>query len=195
MSAWVRYIAVLLFVESIFAQHSRGVAPGTPTGNPGGRMAANRGTFVRANRFRGQFRNGFLASYAPLLDYGYLGYEPYLANYEDEFSSPAPGIFYVLPPVVPATPQPAESIHPAQAVIHEYKVDHEAGEGGREITFTIALKDGSKRFAAASWVQDGKLHYVNSEGKQDILSPDSIDREATNRLNEQNHLRMQLPPG
>jgi hypothetical protein len=189
MTACGRYIAVLLFVPGVFGQHSRGVAPG----NSGGRVGATRSTFVRTNRFRGQIRNGFIAPYAPLFDYGYLGYDPYLANYGDEFSSP-PAIFYVLPPVGPTSPEPAEPVRPAQAVIHEYKVDHEAAEGEKDITFTIALKDGSKRFAAASWVQNGKLHYVNSEGRQEILSPDSIDREATNRLNQQNHLRMQLPP-
>lgn len=189
MTACVRYIAALLFVPCVFGQHSRGFA----TGNSGVRMGANRATFVRPNRFRGQVRNGFIVPYAGLSDYGYLGYDPYLANYGDDFSSP-PAIFYILPPFGPTSPEPAESVRPAQAVIHEYKVDHEAVEGEREITFTIALKDGSKRFAAASWVQNGKLHYVNSEGRQEILSPESIDREATNRLNEQNHLRMQLPP-
>jgi hypothetical protein len=86
-----------------------------------------------------------------------------------------------------------ESAHPAQAVIHEYNVGHESGDSGpKASTIIIALKDGSQCSAVATWVQGGKLHYLDSEGTQQTLSADLINRHETNRLN---HLQIQLPPG
>ena len=92
-----------------------------------------------------------------------------------------------MPP--PAPPQPAS------AVIHEYNVNPElASAAGKETTFTIALKDGSTRSAVAFWVQHGKVHYIDSQDRQQVLSSDLIDRETTERLNRQKNLNMQLPP-
>jgi hypothetical protein len=146
------------------------------------------------NRFRG--------SYLPLYGgYGFGGDYPdwggylYPGEYGDEFSSP-PNVFYMAPPTAQAFPQPAEPVRPARAVIHEYKVAPKQGEiGAGASTFTIALKDGSQRLAVATWIQDGKLHCLDSQGRQQVLSPDSIDRQTTDRLNEEKHLRLQLPPG
>ncbi len=51
----------------------------------------------------------------------------------------------------------------------------------RVTTFTIALKDGSKCYVVAAWVQGGNLHYLDSEGRQHVLSSDRIDRDATQK--------------
>jgi uncharacterized protein YidB (DUF937 family) len=80
-------------------------------------------------------------------------------------------------------------------VIHEYKWPKNEETGGGATAFTIALKDGSQRSAVAAWIQGGKLQYLDSEDRQQALSPDVIDRQTTDRLNEEKHLRLQLPPG
>ena len=80
-------------------------------------------------------------------------------------------------------------------MIHEYKVNPEiAAAAGTQRAFTIALKDGTMRSAVAFWVQKGKVHYIDPQDRQQVLSSDLIDRQATERLNREKNLAMQLPP-
>jgi hypothetical protein len=132
--------------------------------------------------------------------YGFLGGYPYGAGYPDagfyaEEPPPPPNFVVAAPPAGQASPQPPAPIRPAQSVIHEYKWPKSDETGGGATTFTIALKDGSQRFATAAWVQGGKLHYLDPEDRRQALSSDVIDRQTTDRLNEEKHLRLQLPPG
>lgn len=154
---------------------------------------------VRDSRF---FENGvnrarrnFAGAYSP-----YLWAYPFLGGYGLDYPLPCiedratdnTTIVQPSPPLTYPAPPPA----PAQAVINEYKWNEPAGAGGDgSNTFTIALKDGSKRYSTAVWVQDGTLHYVDSEGRQQVLSSGLIDRNATERLNGRHNLRLQLPPG
>jgi hypothetical protein len=84
---------------------------------------------------------------------------------------------------------------PAHSVINEYKWNESAAAvDDRTTTFTIALKDGSQCDAVAAWVQDGNLNYLDSEGRQQVLFSDRIDRDATQSLNRQKNIKLQLPP-
>jgi hypothetical protein len=101
----------------------------------------------------------------------------------------ADGTVIAPPSAPPPPPQPAHS------VINEYKWNESgAASEDRATTFTIALNDGSKCYALTAWVQDGNLNYLDSEGRQQVLSSDRIDRDATQSLNRQKKLNLQLPP-
>lgn len=210
----MRLIMIFLILQAAWAQHSGGFAAGGVGARGfagrgfgarglGTRGFAGRGPIIRSNRgFGRRFGNGFINPYLPFFwDYGLWGDYPYWGDnenpgwYENE-APPPPDAFLLPSPPVQAPPQRAEPPVTAHAVIHEYKVAHEPGENKPGANaFTIALKDGSQRAAVASWVQDQKLYYVDSEGRQQVLASDLIDRHATERLNQQNHLQMQLPPG
>ena len=89
---------------------------------------------------------------------------------------------------------PAPSV--ASPVLHEYHFSEQPRSLARgKVTFTIVLKDGSSRSAVASWVAGGKLHYLDSRAKQYVLTPEMIDRDATEKANEANNLWLELPPG
>lgn len=177
----------LLVVPTVLAQHPGGFA----RGNAGARGLTGRIAVTRpATRGSGgRFRSPFIGSYLP-----FWGDYPYSGVYAEE-PPPAPNFVVTAPPAGQASPQPAAPVQPAQSVIHEYKWPKSDETGGGATTFTIALKDGSQRFATAAWIQGGKLHYLDSEDRQQALSSDVIDRQTTDRLNEEKHLRLQLPPG
>ena len=196
----MRFMAVfLLVVPMAIAQHAGGFA----RGNAGGRGFAGHGTMTRRTTpgSAGRFRSRYIGSYPPISGgFGFWGGYPCEADY------PYPGLYAEEPPAPPnvfvtapaggqAFPQPAAPVRPAQSVIHEYKWPKNDEPGGGATTFTIALKDGSQRFAGAAWIQGGKLYYLDSEDRQQSLSSDVIDRQTTDRLNEEKHLRLQLPPG
>jgi hypothetical protein len=61
-------------------------------------------------------------------------------------------------------------------------------------TFAIALKDGTTVSAAAVWVQDNVVHYVDSEGAHRRAPLDTIERDITARLNREQNLVLRLPP-
>jgi hypothetical protein len=194
-------IVFTLIIQSALAQHAAGFArgPAGPRGFAGvgpvssGPMARGQGAFGarRGNGF-GRFGNSFLSGYWPFFgDYGlwddYLDWADY--PYAEQPSPP----FFMMPraPVFAPPPAPAR---PVEAVIHEYPAPPaSAGSSSGATAFTIALKDGSQRSAIAAWVQEGKLHYVDSQQRHQVLSPDVIDRETTERLNEEKHLRLELP--
>jgi hypothetical protein len=196
----MRFMAVfLLVVQTALAQHAGGFA----RGNAGGRGFAGRGMMTRppTRGLGGRVRSPFIGSYLPIPGgYGFLGGYPYDAGYPDagfyaEEPPPPPNFVVAAPPTGQESPQPAAPIRPAQSVIHEYTWPKNDETGAGATTFTIALKDGSQRFATAAWIQGGKLHYLDSEDRQQALSSDVIDRQTTDRLNEEKHLRLQLPPG
>jgi hypothetical protein len=81
-------------------------------------------------------------------------------------------------------------------VLREYHLgETDRNPPGTKATLTVVLKDGSRRSAVASWVAAGKLYYVDSKGQQQVLAPESIDRDATERANEDRNSKMDLPPG
>jgi hypothetical protein len=220
MTSTMRYVALFLIATGAFAQHSGGFAgrpaPGLgstpaaagfgrvplgiggtgvfPRFPPGPRIRSAFGPGAFGNRFGYGNRSGYgyFAPYYPF--YGY-GYDQSLGGYPEEY--PAGGNTFVFPPTAntSAGPPPAPPPQSASSVIHEYKLNPElAPSTGKGTAFTIALKDGSMRSAVAFWVQQGKLHYIDSHDRQQVLSADLIDRDATERLNREKNLPMQLPP-
>jgi hypothetical protein len=141
------------------------------------------------NRPVGNFRSGYfpyLGAYPFIGDNG-LAYTPpagYVAVNDTVIAQPSPQSM--------SPPPPSQSAH---SVINEYTWNEPAAALDDLVTtFTIMLKDGSKRYAVAVWIQAGNLHYVDSQGRQQVLSSDLIDRDTTQRLNRQKNLKLQLPP-
>ncbi len=191
----VRFIGLLLLATAMFGQHAGGARGGSATrfAHAGGQVLPS--AFARQNvrfsshRLRFGQRFGFNA-FAP--------YYPFIGDYADDLSvnayPPGNDSFTVQPNLPPiALPFPPPTAH---AVIEEYewKTKDVAGAGD-QATFTIALKDGSRRYPVTTWVQNGKLYFIDSEGGQEVLTPDRIDRDTTQRLNNDRNLHMQLPPG
>ena len=189
MRAGLRSITcVFLTTATAFCQHAR-------MSRDGGSFATGRAvqpTIVRpgarpSNNAR-RFGRDFLVPYYP---FGWDYPQEYLPVSQ---YPPAEGAPVEEQPPGPA--QPEVHAHPANSVIHEYAWPPEPPVPSAEpATFTIALKDGSKRSALVAWIQDGKLHYVDLQEQQQVLTSDVIDRDTTLRLNRERNLRIQLPPG
>ena len=78
--------------------------------------------------------------------------------------------------------------------MHEYKWPNEGPPlAGEAAIFTIALKDGSRRSAVMTWVQNKHLYFVDSTGKQQVLASEIIDHDVTHRLNRAKNLTIHLP--
>jgi hypothetical protein len=212
-------LALLLMAATSFGQHAAG---GHPTGSVAGHPAPMRSAGTRSvpmtNRgsYRGArivgpavgrhgFRNdsrygrgyGLYAPYFPISGYDfYAPYSPLYGESTGGYSEeePPPGNVVIVQGGG-GNPEPAP-LPPATSAIHEYNFDKEpAGVSGARPTFTIVLKDGSMRSATASWIQAGKLHYLDSQSRQMLLSSEVIDRDATERANAEKSLRIDLPPG
>jgi hypothetical protein len=121
--------------------------------------------------------------------YPYLGGDVYPAEPDMPFAEPPP------PParyVIMQAPPP-----PVRPEIHEYGSVYAAGAEPVEQeppAFTIALADGTTRSAVAVAVQGGALMYVEEDGGQARIALDTIDRDATRRLNRAKGLDLRLPP-
>jgi hypothetical protein len=173
---------------------NRGASRGARILGPGSGRRGFRSGFPNRRRY------GTYAPYFPVSGYDY--YAPYDSFYGSDIA--ANGYPEEYPPtgnVVIVQGGPGEGTQPAQPapvspVIHEYNFTGEpAHVAGSAPTFTILLKDGSTRSATAGWVQGGKLHYLDLESRQMVLSPEVIDRTATERANAEKSLRLDLPPG
>jgi hypothetical protein len=183
------FVALLFLVTPVFGQHVGGAAA------RGAGVSAHRGPVAIRMRLSGtrpgmrqRFGNESLAPYFPIGgDYFGANYPDGQAGY-DNYYPPSANFLSVGPALRPLV---------AHAVVNEYNwkdADVAAGDASAP-TFTIALKDGSLHYATATWLQNGQLHYIDSEGRQEVLSSNRIDRSTTERLNEEKKLRLQLPPG
>lgn len=82
----------------------------------------------------------------------------------------------------PEPPLPTPIDRPARPVIHEYSWVGAPTSSGA--LFSIVLKDGEVRRAAAVWIADDGLHYAGAGGGGK-LSMAAMDLESTRRLNAQ----------
>lgn len=193
-------LALVLIVPCSYGQHRGGFgggfghSPGTVAVRSSGFHSMRSRALQRGNRYgRGGF--GYGSPYFPAWDYD-TPLEDYGDNWLDQYPQyPSAGNVLVFPPPSETFPPPAPK--PASLVIHEYHfaVQSATPPGGERPTLTVVLKDGSRREAQASWVAAGKLHYVDLQSRQQVLSSDIIDRDATQRANQANNLSMELPPG
>jgi hypothetical protein len=97
------------------------------------------------------------------------------------------------PPQTIVQQAPRETV---RSVIHEYKptATSEPVPGEEQPAFAIVLKDGSVQSAMAGAVQDEVVHYVDPDGQHRRVSLDTVDREATRRVNRERKLELRLPP-
>jgi hypothetical protein len=135
--------------------------------------------------------------------YGYPGYLPlaYSDGYYAPVQAPAQNIIVVQtapPPIVVEAP-PA----PANPVIHDYPQPAEAQPAPQAAqpappaetrTFAVVLKNRTNIQAAAVWVQNNDLHYVDANSRHGSVSLDAVDYAATDRENRARNLDLHLPP-
>ena len=96
------------------------------------------------------------------------------------------------PPQTIVQQVPRETV---RAEIHEYKpTAAEPVPAEEQPVFAIVLKDGSVQSAVAVSVQDEVLHYVDPDGQHRRVPLDTVDREATRRVNRKRKLELHLPP-
>ena len=107
-------------------------------------------------------------------------------------SPPSPQVVVVAPPLEPPVPPPPPP-PPPQPVTREYHWPAPEPANDRGAAFSLVLKDSTVRFAAAVWTQDGTLRYTDPNGTPGAIPLDSIDRDATRRLNAENRLTLSLP--
>lgn len=139
------------------------------------------------NRRFNRLTNG----YFPFLwDFPALG--EYYPAYPPPDAYPPPGNTIIVETTAPPPPPPPQ---PVRAEIREYKWNTSAETAGEQpATFTIVLKDGSRRYPVAAWIEKDSLHYIDSEGHHAALAASTIDRDTTERLNREKKLNLQLPP-
>jgi len=97
------------------------------------------------------------------------------------------------PPQTIVQQAPRETV---RAEIHEYKptATAEPVPPEKQPAFALVLKDGSVQSAVAVAVQDEVVHYVDPDGRHRRVSLDTVDREATRRVNRERKLELHLPP-
>jgi hypothetical protein len=115
----------------------------------------------------------------------------FLGDYGYETYAPAPSVVMVeQPPLYVVVP--AATVAPGKPEMHEYS--HPVTAADEEQAFAIVLKDGSVHSAVAVTVQANGLYYVEPDGAHRLVAFDTLDREATARLNRERKLQLQLPP-
>jgi hypothetical protein len=175
----------------------------------------NRFGFNRFNRFGFNRGFGFAGGFWPWVSVGYpwwgwdsgwgwdspyyggypsSGYDyPYYSGYDPNYYSVSPG--YSSTPstiVLPQAPQQQQVVvQPAQPIVQEFR--DEFGQSRGEVTYLIALKDGSIRAAVAYWVDGGNLHYITRNRQEKVLSLDQVDRGFSDRLNRDQRVPFHLP--
>lgn len=181
---WLGLVGVV--TQGAFAQGAREMGQGNRHPGPG---AVGPGFSARHHPVR---------PFAPIFplgfgDYGYGGYDY-------GYAPQAPSVVVVEPPPPAYVPVPVPERPPeiATTVIHEYAPPSSAAAqppDADQPVFAIVLKNGTVLSASAVVVQDGALHIVDPEGIHQRISLDSVDREATKRVNRERKLQLQLPPG
>ena len=142
--------------------------------------------------FGNQF--GFGRRFFPSSAFFTSGFPLFLGGFEYGYP-PASNIIIMEeppPPQVIVQQVPRETV---RAEIHEYRptAPTETVSGEEQPAFTIVLRDGSMRPAVAVSVQDDVLHYVDPDGEHRRLPLDTVDREATRRVNRERKLELRLP--
>jgi hypothetical protein len=165
-------VAAGLFPSHVCAQRA------VPAGGAGVRL----GTFLDKSRSQSSY-----GQFGGVWGGGYPAYSP------DRIS---PSVAFVIaqpqqPPESPPPPPPPEL--PAQPVMHQYEWP-DAGVPPAT-AFSIVSKDGVVRLAIAVWVQDNALLFTATDGTRGQVALSTINREATDRLNADKHLKSPLPPG
>lgn len=120
---------------------------------------------------------------------------PLLLGGDDFGYPPASNITIMEQPLPQAIVQqaPRETV---RAEIREYKLTATAEPvpAEEQPAFALVMKDGSVQSAVAVSAQDEVLHYVDPDGQHWRVPLDTVDREATRRVNRERKLELHLPP-
>ena len=68
-----------------------------------------------------------------------------------------------------------------------------ANSDGQPTLYLIAFKDNGIVQALGYWVEDGNLHYVSAGHTLNQVSLDLVDRELSQRLNDERSVEFKLP--
>ena len=191
-----------LFVVPAAGQHRGGGGAGFGRGGFGprgfGPGSLGHGRF-RVGVVIGGFnhRFGFRSRFFPSSAFSPFGFPIYGGGYDYGYRS-APNIIVIQQPAPQVIVQqaPREVVQPE---IHNYKESPPAAAAapptatGEEATFVIALNDGSRVSAAAVWVVDSMVHYVDTDDRHHQVPLKSIDRDSTRMLNRERELDLRLP--
>jgi hypothetical protein len=158
----------------------------------------------RARSFGGSDLGGHRVGYGYGFGYGWpsypiWGYSSVAPLYSgDEFSNEYPEEYLPSESTQNSSPLsevPVRMPRTASSVIHDYNFPRQPASSPAKPAFTIVLRDGTTRTAMATWIARGRLYYLDSQSRQQVLPPELIDRDATERANEAKNLNVTLPPG
>jgi hypothetical protein len=159
---------------------SFGIPPVGPIPTLGGRAPF----FAFDNRF------GFGRRFFPSSAFFPSAFPLFLGG-DDSGYPPASNIIIMEQPP-PVQQAPCETV---RSEIHEYNpTAAEPVPGEEQPAFAIVLRDGSVHSAVAVSVQDEVLNYVDPDGEHRRVPLDTVDRQATRRVNRERKLELHVPP-
>jgi hypothetical protein len=127
----------------------------------------------------------------PLNGYGAGGY-PLLPVITDSGYEGGPNVIVLQPIQMPVQPPPPPVI--VKSSIHEYQQPAESAQAGAQPSaFTLVMRDGSSQPAILVWVEGDVLHYIDPAGKTLRIPLATVDRDATERLNQEKNVSLHLP--
>jgi hypothetical protein len=181
----IEVLLCCLLVPSAFAQHHGGGGSAGHAGRPGIHHGGSIWNF--GPRGYGWYGYGGLYDdfYGPSYDSGYYpAPEP-----------PPPSVPMFYPPAAPpVTPQPVHS------VIHEYGPPESyapaapaAAQESGPILYLIAFRDKNIRAAMTYWVEDGTLHYLDTDHTEQHAPLTSVDRDLSVQLNHERRVPFNIP--
>lgn len=139
----------------------------------------------------GIHRPGSIWSFGPG-GYGWYGYGGLYDDYYPAPEPPPPNVPMFYPPAAP----PA-AVQPVHSVIHEYGPPEDYGPpAGREsgpILYLIAFRDKNIRAAMTYWVEDGTLHYLDTDHTERHAPLTSVDRDLSVQLNHERGVPFNIP--
>jgi hypothetical protein len=105
---------------------------------------------------------------------------------------PPPNVIVIQQPP-PFYSEVAAQEAPSQAARMEIREYQPPSPDAESVAFTIRLKDGSDRSAAAVTVLNDKVYYIDPNGCHQRIALDDVDRAATRRINRERKLNLRLP--
>lgn len=166
-------------------------AEGHEGGHPGG---GHTGAMHKAEGVHGSAR----AFHNGRRGYGYGGY--YGGYYEPFYDSgyyPAPEPPESTAPVMYHPAMEPAAVQPVHSVIHEYGSPEDYGAPSQQeaspVLYLIAFRDNTIRAAMTYWIDDGTLHYLDRDHKEQHAPVSSVDRDLSARLNRERRVPFNMP--
>jgi hypothetical protein len=177
MRLLIQFSLCCVLATGAFADRHEG---GHPSGGHTGAATHRVGGMHGSARTFGYGHNG----------YGYGGYyggyfEPfYDSGYYPTPEPPEPNA----PPMYRPAMEPAAA-QPVHSVIHEYTRPEDYGaslpQESSPILYLIAFRDNTIRAAMTYWIDEGTLHYLDLDHKEQHAPVASVDRDLSARLNRE----------